>query len=84
MPPDLELRLTLTSLNYPSSQTYFFMVPKVIKPLKFYCNFKNEKVWVLTVFKLFLLSICKLLCGYLCENRYYGAGVTEQMFEKAR
>ena len=38
MPPDLALRLTLISSNYPClKQT--FMVLKVYEPLKFYCGF---------------------------------------------
>ena len=37
MPPDLALRLTLTSLNYPCLE-HIFIVPKMFEPLKFYCN----------------------------------------------
>ena len=36
MPPDLTLCLTLISSNYPCLE-HFFTVPKVFKPLKFYC-----------------------------------------------
>ena len=36
MPPDLALWLTLISSNYPYLE-HIFMVPKVFKPLKFYC-----------------------------------------------
>ena len=36
MPPDVALCLTLISSNYPCLE-HLFMVPKVFKPLKFYC-----------------------------------------------
>ena len=39
MPPDLVLRLTLSSSNYPRLELTF-MVPKVFKPYR-----KNSKYW---------------------------------------
>ena len=36
-PPNLALKLTLISSNYPCLE-HIFMVPKVFEPMRFYCN----------------------------------------------
>ena len=41
MPPDLALRLTLISSNYPCLEN-ICMVPKVFEPLKFYCIYQHN------------------------------------------
>ena len=41
MRPDLVLRLTLISSNYPCLE-HIFVVPKVFEPFRFYCTFLSE------------------------------------------